>query len=107
MRNLGNATLIAAAASMVAALQPAGVMADFNSGNSIIENCRSRDQYCMGYVAALVDAMGANRVICPPSTVTQGQTMAIFSKYLDDHPEELHQSATYIAVVAFTDAFPC
>lgn len=44
----------------------------------------------MGYVAALVDATGANRVICPPATVTRDQTMAIFFKYLDEHPEELH-----------------
>ena len=107
MRSLGNLKLLAAVVGMVATLHPVEVLAVFNSGNSIIENCRARDQYCMGYVAALVDAMGANRVICPPATVTQGQTMAIFSKYLDDHPELLHQSANYIALLAFSGVFPC
>ena len=45
---------------------------------------------------------------CLPSTGIQtGQAVRIIVKYMQEHPEDLHQDAVAIAVVALGQAFPC
>lgn len=46
-------------------------------------------------------------VFCIPSGVTNLQTVKIVVKYLNNHPEELHQSADVLVIEAMTAAFPC
>jgi len=44
---------------------------------------------------------------CLPDQVTNDQIIKIFVKYLDDHPEELHQPASLLLVTSMRKAFPC
>jgi hypothetical protein len=44
---------------------------------------------------------------CLPAEVTNGQVVKIFTKYLDDHPEELHEPAALLLVTSLRKAFPC
>lgn len=39
--------------------------------------------------------------------MTTGQLQQIFLKYLKEHPERLHYTGLFLAVVAFKEAFPC
>jgi len=44
---------------------------------------------------------------CMPATVTNDQIVKIFIKYLDEHPEELHQPASLLLATSLRKAFPC
>lgn len=47
-------------------------------------------------------------LFCPPASgLSYVQAIRIVVKYLNDHPEKLHQSDTYLVIGAFQKAFPC
>ncbi len=85
------------------------------TGNQMMGLCHSAEAFgqglCVGFAMAVAglaswlpyDAPAA----CFMETVTLGQLRDIMVKYLDDHPEELHYSATSLAAKAFAKAFPC
>ena len=50
---------------------------------------------------------GATLVFCRPNNSTAGQAARIVVKYLQDHPEQLHQDEFGLAVAALQAAFPC
>ena len=85
------------------------------NGNGLKAYCHggspSGQGICIGYamaVAAIVVGTGVHgNCVCIPPGVSVGQLGAIMVKYLDDHPEGLHHSATSLASHAFAEAFPC
>jgi hypothetical protein len=47
-------------------------------------------------------------LVCLPDTgITNGQAVRIIVKFMQEHPQDLHQDAGAIAVVALGRAFPC
>ncbi len=44
---------------------------------------------------------------CFPDSVTNGQMLRVFVKYLDDHPQDLHEPAALLYIEAMRKAFPC
>ena len=44
---------------------------------------------------------------CFPDAVTNGQMLRVFVKYLDDHPQDLHEPAALLYIEAMRRAFPC
>ena len=97
---------------------PGVVVQAFQSGNSLSEYCtNSSELYCLGFVAAIVDAHSTlvgsdlmNPLFCTPKEVTEvtvGQMQKIVVKYLKDHPETLHLTASSLVFKALTEAFPC
>ena len=67
---------------------------------------------CTYYVNGVLDGYEigvdpAKRLICRPANVTHGQLVLIVAKYLDDHPEMLHNDPEYLIVDAICKAFPC
>jgi Rap1a immunity proteins len=44
---------------------------------------------------------------CVPKDVTLGQTVRVVVKYMDDHPEETHQSFVAFVYDATRKAWPC
>ena len=60
-----------------------------------------------GYNAANFVAGNKNMVYCIPSGVTSDQLVDIFIKYLNDHPESLHEKAQFLALSSLLKAFPC
>jgi hypothetical protein len=83
------------------------------------------DLACMAYAIGFFDGMfdfivptdvktasGAPLIadVCPPNEgigVSYGQVRLIIEKYLRDHPEELNQAASGLALSAMKGAFPC
>jgi Rap1a immunity proteins len=43
----------------------------------------------------------------PLRGITNGQKLAIFVKFLQDHPEELHVPGPWLFLMAMRTAFPC
>jgi len=67
---------------------------------------------CMGLVISLLQAgvyglLKERWMFCAPEGVTDGQAMKVVLRFLDNHPERLHQPALTLAVVALQEAWPC
>ena len=79
--------------------------------------------WCLGYIYGFVDGFDALAIasakdetdydrlrksyVCYPKDVTAGQTARVLVKFLNDHPERLHQSASVLMLEAVQNAFPC
>jgi hypothetical protein len=71
-------------------------------------------EYCWGAFVVLQELSrivdSSNRRMlnaCVGPKVTRLQLVMVFLKYADDHPAELDQDFSRVAVSAFRDAFPC
>lgn len=96
--------------------------AGLTGGEEIQKECEKPDAvpsafsngFCAGFVTGVVEAqtMWERRTLkhpsfCLPEKSTNGQILKVFTKYLDDHPEELHQPAALLLVTSLRHAFPC
>lgn len=93
-------------------------------GNELLSQCKissdipsvrnweqlCKAQYCDGVVSG---AVGVGRFLtprpfCTPGSVTLGQMVRIVVKFLENHPELLHEKNEGLFVVAaLSEAFPC
>lgn len=96
-------------------------MFDHSSGNKLLKLCiayRSlspgerdyaalgRDAFCLGFIAG-VQAVNEGTKVCTPEGVTYAQTEDVVVKYLQDHPERLHESSARLVADALSGAWPC
>jgi hypothetical protein len=44
---------------------------------------------------------------CIPQQTTDNQTAKVVAKYLQEHPEKLHEHDSYLVVQALFGAYPC
>ncbi|ERH56497.1 Rap1a/Tai family immunity protein [Pseudomonas simiae] len=97
------------------------------TGNEMAENCRAflkekipSDKYfnagvCAGFVHGVTDTLVLARVASPETIAiciphegfTMGQAAKVLLKYLDDHPETLHENVSMLAAQAYRAAYPC
>jgi hypothetical protein len=64
--------------------------------------------FCMGIVqGALWSLQKASAVCLPDDGVSTGQGLIVLVKYMNDHPEELHEQTSILAFRAFVKAWPC
>ena len=103
---------------VMAWLVAGGAQAAFLDGNQLLEYCTPRGGYgegaCDGYVAGVVDSRlsrqdkhGQPAAYCLPETVTLGQIVWLVTRYLHEHPQELHFTADSTVDTALQKAFPC
>jgi len=59
-----------------------------------------------GYIRGVEDSMQGYRFCIPPQA-TFGQREALIDKYVQEHPEELHNGATTLIVQALQPVYPC
>jgi len=86
----------------------------WENGNKLKEECNSESMLekgiCIGFAIAVAGIVANEPVYgwraCIPGGVTVGQLTDIITKRLNDHPENLHLTATSLAVEAFAIAFP-
>lgn len=93
-------------------------VSSFVNGLELQKGCNSEmadtENGCKLYVAGVIDSYAfladienlENR-ICIPDEVTARQLQYIVKKYLNEHPKDLHYTASYIVLVAIRKAFPC
>lgn len=104
---------VAAAAMLVSAGAAHGEM--FESGNTMLPACQdyisrtslemlSKQGQCFGIAQALVFA---SRFICAPEGSRVGQDVRIIIRFLEEHPERLHESFLRLADEALKTAWPC
>jgi hypothetical protein len=70
--------------------------------------------YCSGLLEGARTTMWLNKNqlnppyrICFPDDISNEQSARIVVKYLENHPEELNQNPTALALYAFKTAYPC
>ena len=83
-------------------------------GQALLQQCQGdagNSLYCMGKLMgpidthALVGVAGAPRPFCLPPEVTLGQVRLIVIRYLERHPERLHEHWASLATQALTQAW--
>lgn len=106
------------------------------SGNDLYAACKTAPDhplqaFCTGYVMGYVDGrnwgtfIAVNRLElaesaqdantlgnklaghCVPENATNGQLVDVAKKYLEEHPEQRHESARTLIWLSFLNAFPC
>lgn len=55
---------------------------------------------CTTYLEGLADGLTSGGLLCTPAGVTVGQLRAVVIKYLEDHPELLHEERFVLATKA-------
>jgi Rap1a immunity proteins len=79
----------------------------FVTGDELSSKCSINSPMCMGYIAGVSDIMSTDGDICLPNNATIQQIVDIVAKYLSDHPERRHYSASSESGIALMQAFPC
>jgi len=89
------------------------------TGNRLKEACQfypghtEAASFCIGYISGSLDAArGTNNavrgeLVCEPPNVVGEQLIAMAIKYLSDHPELLHLTASSLILDMYVKAFPC
>jgi hypothetical protein len=73
---------------------------------------------CVSYMLGFLDALGAadglhglldkaQKVFCLPPDLTVGQAVLITNKFMREHPEDLHRSASMIIGKALYNVYAC
>ena len=103
---------------LLALIYPAMASAGFETGNTLLSTCAEertffQDGVCSGYIVGIMDEHETllaweelnEPAYCAPDGVTIGQAKAIVIKYLKEHPEDLHVSASGLVLNALAVAF--
>jgi hypothetical protein len=89
--------------------------ADFDTGHRLLEKCQSpqldQTSYCLGYVAAVSDAVRSNYLgdwtACIPHEATLGQVRDIAVGFLERQPATRDLAAWSLISRALAEAWPC
>lgn len=116
MRNLMMAVLVVLCLSW-------GGEGEAFTGNDLLEYCSAKvdrrpylNGVCDGYIYGTHDTLmdmftsfPKETILhyCPPKEVTTGQIAKVVMKYLEKHPEQLHEKADFLIHKAVQKAFPC
>ena len=86
------------------------------TGNELLEDCREfvgegkkgvSSAFCLAYVSGVTDALNnsvARPLYCFPDGVVYTQLARVVTKYLEDHPAELHRIGAGLVKDAFLEA---
>ena len=108
--------IILLVAFLMGLLETASAEVVFDDGNSLHAQCQIETSisngYCLGYVAAVADAMVDKRTLsgrqaCLPRGVMRGQAMDVVKAWLTKHPEKRHFEAWGLVARALSEAWPC
>ena len=107
------------AAAFLALVAAPAVAGSNLTGNDLLERCSASATenpiqwgVCLGYVAAIADALGQGRPIngvraCPARDVTSGQMMDVVRQWLERNPARRHLTGSVLVAAALQQAFPC
>ena len=68
---------------------------------------RAQQNWCLGYIFGILQSLQEVGLVCGVEEVTMEQQRRVVVKYLNDHPEDLHQHPLSQVQKAFIGAFPC
>lgn len=80
-------------------------MLDSNDGRP--SEMRDNAHEAFGFMSGASQVLFDMHVTCLPNGVTHAQTIAIFLKYTDDHPDRWQLSSDAVIAAALSESFPC
>lgn len=95
---------------------PLAALADFRSGNGLLEDCQTPEGMpsrlvCSSYILTIVDVLRYDDVVgirsCVPTQATTQQVTDVVTQYLQQHPELRHYGAVALVARALSESFPC
>jgi hypothetical protein len=89
--------------SSFAAIDTAGAL--FETCNN--QNDKSKQTYCLGYVAGVTDVLTGMHIICVGASIGLDEIKDVVVKYFREHPGERDMDADDLTSTALTLAFPC
>lgn len=90
----------------------------FATGNTLLRECegnRLNQPSCLAYMSGLADGLAllfelhpqSSIRACVPDKVTVSQIRDVVLKYLREKPEDRHEAASTLGLLALVGAFPC
>jgi hypothetical protein len=87
-------------------------------GSDLLKHCTSESTFeigiCGGYLTGTADTLETVEVwtepmgeACIPSNATISQLIKVVVKHMQEHPENLHFTATSLVLTGLREAFPC
>ncbi len=93
---------------MLAALLLLFVLPAWGAEPSLDERpCRSRDAYCQGYVAGILDSLRIGGKVCLPAAIPPPRVEFIVRDWLALHPSLISQAGAELIASALQKSFPC
>lgn len=100
---------------VIGALVPLSALA--LTGNDLQQICTNDSgvgrNTCSAYIIGVVDtvstveALKQITLVCFPEGATNKQHIDIAKRYLEQHPEERHYSASFLVLLSWALAYPC
>jgi hypothetical protein len=84
-----------------------------NKGSNTNPTLIFNSGYCVGIIEGLMQkaqtpaGVQVGLPICGPATSTVGQAVLVVIKYMNDNPQELHESFMKVALHALVKTWPC
>lgn len=94
----------------------AQLLSQCNSVIRVLDGDRLEDPigagYCMGLMQGIIETTRFYQdrdksLACLPEGLEKGQAARVVTKFLNEHPERLHETSALLAIVALATAFPC
>jgi hypothetical protein len=78
-----------------------------NTGTAGSSGCAGTIIGIAGTHNIFVNFKNAEEYYCMPDTIDVGQAARVIVKFLNEHPESLHNDGVSLAIMALVQAFPC
>jgi hypothetical protein len=84
------------------------------TGQQLLSYCGKPTGFCLGFVVGYIQGLSnwqaTDKRKCffkIPAGVTNGQTVLVVKRFLEAHPQRLHEYSDILVGAAVGDAFPC
>ena len=89
--------------------------ANSNSASEMLPICKAvytgeaaiKSTACLGQVFGIASTLIYLEFVCTPQGIKSNEALRVVLKYLDDHPERLHESFTVLAIEGLISEWPC
>jgi hypothetical protein len=91
---------------------------DTESANYLVAGCNNFSQgkfnvdpvlqaLCFGRVAGIADVSQSNGLTCAPEAVNIRQVLLVVVKYVNEHPQRMHERFSLLTLEALQIVWPC
>jgi Rap1a immunity proteins len=85
------------------------------TGEDLANACHSRSEQCQAYLSGCLDSRESflewhyliESMYCVKDSLSLDRARDIFLRYVQDHPQQLHERAPTLLFTALTEALPC
>lgn len=91
---------------------------DVSSGNIMLQGCEdaisNRATFLAGVCAGIIEGLrfggptlDKGLAFCVPNNIARGQAIRVVLKFMNEHPQDLHEDFIVLASVSLLNIWPC